>query len=99
MESYDKTTEALMRQRGFGHYIATQESSESLLPFVMPPDAAAPSGSPSVVVFPRAQRGPEDAAEEGDVDAALKSFYAEFAANIQMRGLTVVRCRIREFCR
>ncbi len=91
LESYDKTTEALIRQRGFGHYIAMQDSSEALLPVASPPDAEAPVGSPSVVVFPRAQRGPEDAAEEGDVEAALKSFYAEFAATVQMRGVMVVR--------
>lgn len=91
LESYDKTTEALIRQRGFGHYIAMQDSSEALLPVLSPADAEAPPGSPSVVVFPRAQRGPEDAAEEGDVETALKSFYGEFAATVQMRGVTVVR--------
>ena len=90
-ESYDKTTEAIVQQRGFGSYIATQEASEARVPIVIASELSKAPSTKSVVVFPRSQRGPEDATEEGDVDDGLKSFYAEFSLSVQMRGLAVVR--------
>ncbi len=85
-ESFDKTTKELLVQRGFGHYIDTMEASEARLPFTI-----ASGNNPPLVVFPRTQRGPEDATEEGDVDEGIQSFLDEFNLSVLMRGLNVIR--------
>jgi hypothetical protein len=86
-ESYDKNTEFLLEQDGFGHFIATMEATESRLPFMLPSSVS----KPATVVLPRTQRGPEDATEEGDVDDGLKSFLAELKLAKSMGGLSVLR--------
>jgi hypothetical protein len=86
-ESFDKTTKELLAQRGFGHYIDTMEASEARLPFI----AKDGSGSIQPVVFPRTQRGPEDATEEGDVDEGIQSFLSEFSLSTKMGGIAVIR--------
>ncbi len=86
-ESFDKTTKELLAQRGFGHYIDTMEASEARLPFI----AKEASGSIQPVVFPRTQRGPEDATEEGDVDEGIQSFISEFSLSTKMGGIAVIR--------
>lgn len=90
-ESYDRNTETLIRGKGFGHYIALQDISESRTPIVISAAPGTSAGAAPIVAFPRSQRGPEDATEEGDVDDGLKSFYAELALSIRMRGLAVIR--------
>jgi hypothetical protein len=89
-ESYDKTTESLLLQGGFGHYVAFMDSTESRLPFIATTIPAGKGDAPTVVL-PRTQRGPEDATEEGDVDDGLKSFFSELTLAQKMGGLSVVR--------
>jgi hypothetical protein len=90
-DSYDKTTESLLRQNGYGHYISFMDATESRLPFIAEsPDQASPSKA-ATVVLPRTQRGPEDATEEGDVDDGLNSFFGELTLAQKMGGLSVVR--------
>jgi hypothetical protein len=86
-ESFDKVTKDLLAQRGFGHYIDTMEASEARLPFL---DTNS-TGKLKPVVFPRTQRGPEDATEEGDVDDGIQSFLSEYKLSVQMGGIAVVR--------
>ncbi len=97
-ESYDKNTETLLLQRGFGHYIAFMDATDTRLPFSVRSTAAS-STNPSTtdasniatIVLPRTQRGPEDATEEGDYDEGIKSFFAEIALAEKMAGLSVIR--------
>lgn len=91
MESYDKNTQKVLEERGFGHYIAFMDSSDARLPFFAPVEAGASKPSQSMVVFPRTQSGPEDALEEGDPEIGLKTFLSELELSEQMGGLAVVR--------
>lgn len=91
MESYDKTTEKLLKERVFGHYIAFMDSTDSRLPFFAPVEAGAVKSAKSVVVLPRTQNGPEDSMEEGDPEIGLKTFLSELELSEQMGGLSVVR--------
>ena len=91
MESYDKTTEKLLKERAFGHYIAFMDSSDARLPFIAPAEVGAPKPSKSVVVLPRTQNGPEDSMEVGDPEVGLKTFLSELELSDQMGGLSVVR--------
>jgi hypothetical protein len=89
-ESFDKTTESLLLSSGFGHFISFMDATDSRLPFLAANPNKEPS-APATVVFPRTQRGPEDATEEGDVDDGLKSFAGELALAVKMGGLSVIR--------
>lgn len=88
-ESYDKTTEMLLRQRGFASYVAFQDAGEARLPEFKHQENT--NKDTHFIALVRSQRGPEDATEEGDVDDGLKSFYTELQLAIQMRGLNVIR--------
>jgi Polysaccharide deacetylase len=91
VEAYDKATVSVLSSRGFGHYVGTGDLVDSRIPTLYPVDASAPPGSKPLVVLPRTQKGPEDAAEEGDIDDALKAFMVDFKTSERMQGLTVVR--------
>ena len=91
MESYDKNTEKLLKERAFGHYIAFMDSTDARLPFFAPVEAGATKPVKSVVVLPRTQNGPEDSMEEGDPEIGLKTFLSELELSERMGGLSVVR--------
>lgn len=93
MESYDKTTEKLLKEHAFGHYVASPEASEARLPFFASIDAGVSAAKPAraLVVLPRTQNGPEDLMAEGDPASALKTFLNELNLAEQMSGLSVVR--------
>ena len=90
-ESYDKNTERLLRDRGFGHYIAFMDATDARLPFLVPEDAGETRLQKRTVVLPRTQRGPEDATEEGDPDEGIKSFIGELELAEKMGGLSTIR--------
>ena len=91
MESYDKTTEKLLKERPFGHYIAFMDSTDTRLPFFAPLEAGATKLVKSLVVLPRTQNGPEDSMEEGDPEMGLKTFMGELELSEKMGGLSVIR--------
>lgn len=91
MESYDKTTEKLLKERAFGHYVAFMDATDARLPFFAPIEAGAVKPARAMVVLPRTQNGPEDSMEEGDPEIGLKTFLNEFELAEQMGGLSVVR--------
>ena len=91
MESYDKNTEKLLKERTFGHYIAFMDSTDSRLPFFASVEAGAAKPAKSVVVLPRTQNGPEDSMDEGDPEVGLKTFLSELELSEKMGGLSVVR--------
>jgi hypothetical protein len=87
-DSYDKTTEQLLREGPFGHYIAFMNATDTKLPLIIKPEQA---GGKSTVVFPRTQNGPEQAIEEGDPEEGLQSYLAELDLSLQMASLAVIR--------
>lgn len=91
MESYDKTTEVLLRERGFRYYLTSNGASDSRLPFFSPANPEGTSASKSMVVMPRTQVGPEDAMEEGDPEVGLQTFLSELALAEKMAGLSLIR--------
>ena len=88
MESYDKTTEKLVKDRKFGHFIAFMDATDARLPFVAPGDAD-PAGS-SLVVLPRTLTGPEEWMEEGDADEGLQFFLEALDLANKMSGFSFV---------
>jgi peptidoglycan/xylan/chitin deacetylase (PgdA/CDA1 family) len=98
MEGYDKVTERLLRERGFGHYIADPGASESRLPFISPgSNAAVPT-----VVLPRTQSGPEDAlaaAEEAVGEPAAGTPPAVVLATMTAAAVAGLNNYVEEFDR
>jgi hypothetical protein len=91
VEDYDKATVAVLSSRGFGHYVGTGDLVDARIPYLYPVDPSAPAGTKPLVVLPRTQKGPEDAAEEGDIEDALKAFLTDVKTSESMQGLTVIR--------
>jgi hypothetical protein len=88
MDSYDKTTEKLLREGPFGYYIAFMDATDTRLPMVVQPEQA---GGKSTIVLPRTQNGPEQAIEEDNPDEGLQTFMEELNLSTQMAGLSIVR--------
>jgi hypothetical protein len=91
MESYDKTTEALVRERAFGHFVSFMDATDTRLPFLIQRGSGGGKAESSLVVLPRTQTGPEEWMEEGDPDEGLKFFLEELNLAEQMAGLSFVR--------
>lgn len=90
MESYDKTTEKLVKDRRFGHFVAFMDATDARLPFVAPRGGEADPGASSLVVLPRTQTGPEEWMEEGDPDEGLQSFLDALDLADKMSGFSFV---------
>lgn len=93
MESYDRVTEKLVKDRGFGHFVSFMDATDARLPFFVDADSASgnAANNPRMVVLPRTQKGPEDAMEEGDPEEGMANFLAELDLAKEMGGLSVVR--------
>lgn len=91
LQSKDKTTQALINQMGFMHYVGVMHETDGRLPVLIPraPDAVGPSQA--LVMLPRTQSGPEDLMAEGDPDEGLQHYLAEFESALPMGGLLLVR--------
>lgn len=83
MDAYDKTTQQILREAGFGYHIAFMDSTDACLP-VLP---GAETGS-KMVVLPRVLPGPEEAAES-DPEEGI-STYAEALKLFQRMGCLAV---------
>lgn len=88
MDSYDQTTEKLLKERNIGHVLAFMGTTESRLPYFAPVDADAPRTGKAMIVLPRTQGGPEDLLDI-DPDTGLDKFLSELAISEQMGGLSV----------
>lgn len=91
MDSYDKTTEKLVKERPFGHFVAFMDSTDARLPFFVSRGAEAEINAAPLVVLPRTQTGPEEWMEEGDPDEGLQAFLGELDLAGKMSGLSLVR--------
>ena len=89
MEQYDKTTEKLLKERSFRHYISFMDASEARLPFFATEGAGIEKAAKTLVVLPRTLGGPED--EDRDAANGMKEFLNELVLADQMAGLAVVR--------
>jgi hypothetical protein len=87
-DSYDKTTEKLLREGPFGHYIAFMDATDTRLPMIV---RAEQPGGKSTVILPRTQIGPEQAIEDDDPDLGLQTYMEELNLSLQMGGLSVIR--------
>lgn len=91
MESYDKTTENLLKERDFGYYLTSNGVTDARLPFFAQADEGVANPAKAMVVLPRTQIGPEDAMEEGDPEIGLQTFLDELELANQMAGLSLIR--------
>ena len=89
-EQYDKTTEKLLKERSFGHYILSpMDAAEARLPFFAKESTDIEKFAKTLVVLPRTLGGPDD--EDRDAVNGLKEFLNELDLADQMAGLAVVR--------
>lgn len=86
MESYDKTTEKIVRDRKFGYMIAGLDATESRLPLLIESDGKAP-----LILLPRTQSDPEDLLSQGDPAAGFRLFFSELNLADKMAGLSITR--------
>jgi hypothetical protein len=91
MESQDKTTELLLNQYGFTHFISFMDSTDGRLPILRPRVTGGNNPAKSLVLLPRTLSGPEDLMAEGEPEDGLKQFLAEFEISRAMGGLSAVR--------
>ncbi len=97
MDSYDKTTEKVLNERQFGHYIAFMGTVEARLPFMVLPDPATPPPIKATVVLPGTMSSVDDIMEGGDPDRANRTFLGELDMAEKMAGLSVVRMSNQSF--
>lgn len=91
LESYDQTTERLVREGAFGHFVALMDATETRLPFMMSRGENGDQSGPQTVVLPRTQASPDQWMEENDPDEGLQFFLEELTLTAQMSGLSFVR--------
>jgi hypothetical protein len=91
MDSYDKTTEKLLKERAFGYFVTSNGVTDSRLPFLPATEGDALKSGPMMVALPRTQIGPEDAMEEGDPEMGLQSFLSELSLAEDMAGISLIR--------
>lgn len=91
MESYDKTTEKLLIDGGFGSFMAYKDITDARLPYISPMNSGTDPAGKSLVVLPRTQNGPEESMEEGDPEIGLKNFLDELELSEQMASLSIAR--------
>ena len=92
MDSYDKTTEMLLKAGGFGHLLAANDVTDSQLPFfasARDSQATTGAGKP-MVILPRTQNAPEDSVDNCQPEVGLKPFLNELALSENRAGLSVV---------
>ena len=88
LESYDETTEQLLKERAFGHLLAYKGASESRLPFFVASETIVSQDS-AMVILPRTQNSPEYLTEE-DPENGLANFLGEIELSHQMGALSVI---------
>lgn len=91
MESYDQTTERLVKEQAFGHFVVLMDATEARLPFMMQRGENDDQSGTTLVVLPRTQASPDQWMEENDPDEGLQFFLEELSLTEQMSGLLFVR--------
>lgn len=93
MESYDKTTEKLLRDGAFGYYIAFMDATDTRLPVLLNADPSQGTATTprQIVVLPRTQSGPDDVMEENEPEDGMKIFKGALDVSQRMAALSVLR--------
>jgi hypothetical protein len=91
VESYDKTTEKLLVERQFGHFIASMGASDARLPFFSTSNLATVASGKATVVLPRTQIGPDEVLQGRTSQDTMRAFIGELNLAEKMAGLSVVR--------
>ncbi len=93
MESYDKTTEKLLREGAFGYYVAFMDATDTRLPVLLQaePSQGTETIQKQTLVLPRTQSGPDDVMEENDPEDGMKIFMGALDVSQHMAGLSVLR--------
>lgn len=88
MDSYDQTTEKLLKERGVGHILAFMGTTDARLPYFAQIDAGAAKPAKAMVVLPRTQNAPEDLMDSFP-EVGLETFLSELDLVEQMAGLSI----------
>jgi hypothetical protein len=91
MDTYDKITEKIVKERDFGHFVTFMHATDARLPFVIPKNAEAAKLNKSLIGLPSTQMGPEQWMDEGEPEEGLLTFLDELTLSEQMSGLSLVR--------
>jgi hypothetical protein len=94
MESFDKTTKALLRERAFGHFMASMDETEARLPVIDSVDLHV--GRP-MVVLPRTHRGIEPVLAENYAEQGMGIFLDELEMSEQMAGVSIIKVPPQSF--
>lgn len=94
MESFDKTTKAVLRDRGFGHFMASMDESEARLPVI---DAGDTHVTRPLVILPRTHRGIEPVLAENYAEQGLGIFLDELNMSEQMAGVSIIKVPPQSF--
>ncbi len=97
MDAHDKTTEKLLNERQFGHYIAFMNAGDARLPVLMPLNPTTVQPATVTVVLPLTLKGPEDAFGELAPQAAAEAFLGELDLAEKMGGLSIARMSNQSF--
>ena len=97
MDSFDKTTERLLKAGRFGHLLTASDASEARLPFFAAGQEGLDTagGRKAMVVLPRTQSGPEDSVDHCQPEVGLKPFFNELERSEKMAGLSVVSVSVK----
>jgi hypothetical protein len=92
MDSYDKNTQNLLKQRTFGYFLASMDVSEARLPFLAVREASSDPAQPvkDMVIIPRTQNGPEESVDNCAPEIGIRAFLNELNLAEKMAGLSVV---------
>jgi Polysaccharide deacetylase len=95
-ESYDDTTESLLRALGFRHHVADPNRSQDRLPLFSPP--AAHDRDTALVVLPRSQLDDLNYIQKKlDSRSIGPALIAEYEMNLRMAGLGILSVHSQNF--
>ena len=89
MDAYDKATQQLLVELGFGYHIAFMDTTDTCLPVIPESNADADMTRSGFVIMPRTLPGPEEAAEI-DPDEGIAGFVKALKLSQQMGCLAIV---------
>ncbi len=92
MDSYDKNTQNLLKQRTFGYFLASMDVSDAQLPFLVARDISQDPArnTKDMVILPRTLNGPEESIDNCTPEIGIRAFINELNLAEKMAGLSVV---------
>lgn len=90
MDDEDANTRTAVASRPFAYMIASDNGTDTCLPYAAEQSTAAARPSP-LLVLPRIHRGAEEMLEDYDEDEALVTQHAELASMANLGGLSISR--------